>query len=155
MATRKSPDSKALTLRQQGSLHPHPEKVEDPLFQQGVFFDRRDILQVKYEMLRRVQTEGAPVQRCSSAFGLSRQTFYQAQAAFARAGLPGLLHHKPGPHGAHKLTQQVMRFVVESLSQQPSLRSTELSERVLQRFGVTVHPRTLERALQRQQKGGP
>ncbi len=154
MATRKSPDTKALALREHGSLHPHPERVEDPLFQQMPFFDPRDMLQVKYEMLRRVQAEGAAVRRCASAFGLSRQSFYQAQAAFKREGLPGLLHRKPGPHGAHKLTEKVLQFVLECRIQQPALHSAELADRVRQRFGVTVHPRTLERALLRQQKGG-
>jgi transposase len=154
MAKRKSVDPKTLALREHGSLHPHPEKVEDPLFQQGAFFDRRDVVQVKYEMLRRVQAEGLPVQRCASAFGLSRQSFYQAQAAFRRAGLPGLLHRKPGPHGAHKLTEEVLQFVLECHRQQPALRGAELADRVRQRFALTVHPRTLERALQRQQKRG-
>ena len=90
MTKRNPSDPKTRALREQGSLHPHAEKVADALFQQGPFFDRHDIVQVKYEMLRRVQTEGASVQRCASAFGLSRQSFYQTQAAFTRAGLPGL-----------------------------------------------------------------
>ena len=154
MAKKKPSDSKTLALREQGSLHPHPEKVVDSLFQQGAFFDRRDIVQVKYEMLRRARTEGAAVQRCAAAFGLSRQSFYQAQAAFTQEGLPGLLHRKPGPHGAHKLTEEVVQFVAESCTQQPSLRSAELAQRVQERFGVTVHPRTLERALLRRQKKG-
>jgi len=155
MAKKKPPDGKTLALREQGSLHPYPEKVSDPLFQQGAaFFDRRDLVQVKYEMLRRARTEGRPVQRCAAAFGLSRQSFYQALAAFTREGLPGLLHRKPGPHGAHKLTVEVVQFVADCRAQQPSTRSAELAERVRERFGVTVHPRTLERALLRQQKRG-
>jgi transposase len=154
MAKKKPPDGKTLALRKQGSLHPYPEKVSDPLFQQGAFFDRRDIVQVKYEMLRRVRTEGETVLRCAAAFGLSRQSFYQTLAAFTREGLSGLLHRKPGPHGAHKLTVEVAQFVAECRAQQPSVRSAELAERVQERFGVTVHPRTLERALLRQQKKG-
>jgi hypothetical protein len=42
-------------------LNPSPERVTDELFQE--FFDPRDLVQVKYEMLRRVQTEGQPVGR--------------------------------------------------------------------------------------------
>jgi transposase len=154
MGKRKPPDAKSVALSQQGALHPHPQRVIDPLFSEGTFFDRRDLVQVKYEMLRRAHTEGQTVVHCASAFGLSRQSFYQARAAFLRAGLPGLLRGKPGPRGAHKLTEELMRFLRESHEQQPSWGSRELAARVQQRFGVKVHPRTVERALRRQQKGG-
>ena len=52
-------DSKGESLRQQGVLNPHPEKVADPLFHDSEFFDPRDLVQVKYEMLRRVRVEHA------------------------------------------------------------------------------------------------
>jgi hypothetical protein len=54
-------DSKGESLRQQGVLNPHPQKVADPLFLRGEFFDPRDLVQVKYEMLRRVRVEGSSV----------------------------------------------------------------------------------------------
>ena len=34
-------------------LHPHPETVTAALFQDSAFFDPDDLIQVKYEMLRR------------------------------------------------------------------------------------------------------
>jgi hypothetical protein len=60
------------TLRQQGVLNPHPEAVTDPLFQTGDFFDSRDLLQAKYEMLRRVEVDKMPVTEAAAVFGLSR-----------------------------------------------------------------------------------
>ena len=48
------------TLRQTGTLHPHPQAVTDPLFQDQPFFDARDLMQVKYEMLRKVEVDGRP-----------------------------------------------------------------------------------------------
>ena len=51
--------SKADILREEGTLNPAPEKVRDPKFQQSEFFDPRDVVQVKYEMLRRVSVEKA------------------------------------------------------------------------------------------------
>ena len=56
-------DPKLRTLQQQGSLNPRPEAVRDERFIQDDFFDPRDLVQVKYEMLRRVETEGLPVNR--------------------------------------------------------------------------------------------
>src|SRR5512132_4438509 len=96
--------AKAQTLRQQGGLNVHPEAATDPLFQTGDFFDARDLLQVKYEMMRRVEVDKTPVTAAAAAFGLSRPAFYQAQRAVAQQGMAGLIPRKRGPHGAHKFT---------------------------------------------------
>src|SRR4051794_16057897 len=102
--------AKIQTLRQQGVLNPHPDAVTDSLFQTADFFDAQDLLQVKYEMLRRVEVDKAPVTETAVAFGLSRPTFYQAQHAVAEQGLAGLIPRKRGPHGAHKLTPAILDF---------------------------------------------
>ena len=41
-------------LRESRCLNPHPEQVTDPAFLTDGFFDARDAVQVKYEMVRRV-----------------------------------------------------------------------------------------------------
>jgi transposase len=145
-------DAKREALRQHGVLHAHPAKVVDPLFQQHAFFDARDLLQVKYEMLRRVLVEGRSVTAAAAAFGFSRPAFYQALAAYQRHGLPGLLPQRPGPRRAHKLSDTVVDFVLQQRAQEPTLPSAALSRLIAQTFGVTVHPRSLERALARRQK---
>ncbi len=53
--------SKVDALLEEGTLNPAPEKVSDPKFQESEFFDPRDAVQVKYEMLRRVSVENASV----------------------------------------------------------------------------------------------
>ena len=145
-------DPKLEALRQQGCLHPHPERVTDPLFAAADFFDGRDLVQVKYEMVRRVRTEGQPVGASAQAFGFSRPSFYQAQAALEREGLAGLVPKKKGPRRAHKLSPEVMAFVQQQLVQEPGLRSSELVRRVGERFQLKVHPRSIERALARAKK---
>ena len=72
----------ARILREQGCLHPHPEKVTDEAFVASEFFDRRDLVQVKYEMLRRVRVDGHSVSQSAVGFGLSRPSYYEAQAAY-------------------------------------------------------------------------
>ena len=155
MAKTKAPDPKVDALRQQASLNPHPQRVSDPLFAAGDFFDRRDLIQVKYEMVRRVRAEGQSIAQSAKAFGLSRPSFYQAQAALEREGLSGLLAKKRGPRRSHKLGTEVMGFLQEQLSQEPSLSSLELAARVRQRFKLQVHSRSIERALLRQEKKRP
>src|SRR5215472_3585670 len=113
-------DGKTEALRAQGALHPHPETVHDPLFGSHEFFDPRDLVQVKYEMLRRVDIDGQSVTGATAAFGCSRPTFYHAQAAFKAQGLPGLVPRKRGPHGAHKLHPTVMAFVHDLRTDDPT-----------------------------------
>jgi transposase len=145
-------ESKRKTLRSLGALHHHPEQVRDELFQQDGFFDPHDLVQVKYEMLRRVRVDGKPIRRAAKDFGFSRPSVYQARAAFERAGLPGLLPAKRGPRGAHKMDDAVMAFVREQLLSDPAVRAAGLAKRIRARFAIAVHPRTIERALRRQEK---
>jgi transposase len=148
-------DPKVEALRRRSCLNPHPESVADPLFEASDFFDPRDLVQVKYEMLRRVQVEGQSITESASQFGFSRPSFYQAQSAFDLGGLGGLLPKKPGPRHAHKLSEEVVEFVERLRSGDPSFRSAELAERVWERFGRKVHPRSIERALARRKKKRP
>jgi transposase len=145
-------DAKRNQLARRGALHPHPERVIDPLFQDDPFFDTRDAVQVKYEMLRAVREEGRPASQAAVHFGFSRPTFYQARAAFEQAGMPGLLPAKKGPRRAHKLSETVLSFVHEQLEAEPLLSMAAIAERVRERFGLSVHPRSVKRALARHAK---
>jgi len=152
MAHDKPDDVKLQSLKAQGCLNRRPEAVTDLLFREDEFFDPRDLVQVKYEMLRRVRHEGLPVSRASGAFGLSRPAYYQAQFAFLREGLPGLTPKKRGPRGGHKLTEEVLQFVIQERKKDSSMGASELAELVAGRFGMKVHPRSVERALERRKK---
>jgi len=146
---RRGEDPKLAALRAERSLNPRPEAVVDEAFRESEFLDARDLVQVKYEMVRRVQVEGEPVSRAARAFGFSRQSFYQAAAALTAGGLAALVPGRPGPRRAHKLSEEVVAFARERLEAEPSLRSAELAEEIAERFGVRVHPRSVERALVR------
>ena len=73
-------DPKVTALRESRCLNPHPEQVTDPAFLADGFFDARDAVQVKYEMVRAVTADGAPVTAAAAAFGYSRPSYYQAPA---------------------------------------------------------------------------
>jgi len=149
------PDGRLNALRAQGTVNPHPEAVSDPLFQEESFFDPRDAMQVKYEMLRRVRREGAPVQSAAKAFGFSRVAWYEAQRRFETEGLAGLLPKRRGPKGGHKLSGEVVAFLSEVRSNEGSLPEDVLAARVQERFGITVHRRSIERVIVRQEKKRP
>ncbi len=145
-------DTKLGTLQQQGTLNPRPKDVSDELFLRDDFFDPRDLVQVKYEMLRRVQTEGQSVTDAAANFGFSRPSFYQALSGFEQDGLAGLVPRKRGPKQAHKLTEEVLTFIGEVRQKEPSVRLPDLVKLIQERFGTKVHPRSIERSLVRHQK---
>lgn len=145
-------DAKEQALEEEGVRNPDPERVSDERFREEGFFDPRDLVQVKYEMVRRVRAEGATVTEAAETFGFSRPTFYQAQRGLDEEGLPGLLPKRPGPRGAHKLTEEVMAFVDELRERDSGMDARELSQRIGERFGFSIHPRSIERALARREK---
>jgi transposase len=150
---KQKPDEKLAALRKYHALNLRPEAVTDPAFAgDNPFFDARDLVQVKYEMLRRVYKDGRPVAHVAAAFGFSRPSFYQARAAFQAEGLPGLLPERPGPRRAHKLTGEIMDWIDHVMVENPLLRGPQLADMVHEVFGVSVHARSIERALARRQK---
>jgi transposase len=147
MAKQRNPDPKEKALAEHGAVNPRPDKVTDELFLTHPFFDPRDIVQVKYEMLRRVRVDGWRVTLAALAFGFSRVAFYRARAAFERHGLPGLVPRRPGPRGAHKLTPERLAVLEQALTEDPSLRPADLAELAKDRLDVQIHPRTIERVM--------
>ncbi len=147
-------DRKLAALRAQHAAHPRPGTVRDPAFASGdPFFDPRDLVQVRYEMLRRVREEGQSVTATAAAFGVSRPAFYAAAANFAQAGLPGLVPERPGPRRASKLSEAVVDALAASLAADSSLSSADLARIALEQFGIGVHRRSVERALGRRKRG--
>ena len=148
----KKPDDKAKALRQRGCLNPRSEHVRDELFDANEFFDPQDLVQVKYEMLRRVRAEKQTVSRTAEDFGFSRPSFYEAQRQFDQEGLVGLVPKKRGPRGGHKLTPQIIEELAQAQSEDPALGIEDLVELVRTRFGKKVHRRSVERALHGRKK---
>lgn len=139
--------AKVKALLEEGTLNPGPEKVHDAKFRESEFFDPRDLVQVKYEMLRRVSIEKTSVTEATEEYGVSRPTYYQTKANFDQAGIAGLVPKKRGPRGPHKLQGEALAFVQQQLVAGQPVRARELAKLVRQEFGLTIHPRTIERAV--------
>jgi transposase len=155
MARPKKPkDDKTENLRKYGALNPHPNKVSEKIFSDSAleFFDPRDLVQVKYEMLRAVDKEGRSVKQASEAFGFSRPAFYQAHSQLKEGGVTSLAKKRPGPKSPHKLTADVLSFIEEMIEEGKPLGARKLAPLIRQKFGKDVHPRTIERAVRRRKK---
>jgi transposase len=156
MATRNSrADPKQAALAAARCLNPHPEQVTAPEFAGSEFFDARDAMQVKYEMVRKVKAGGVSVTYAAAAFGYSRPAYYAAAAALEQSGLEGLVPARPGPRSGHKITEEICLWAEQQLAARPGLRPGQLAGLIQERFGVRAHPRSVERALARYRERHP
>ena len=130
-------------------MNSSPEKVRDPKFLANEFFDPRDLVQVKYEMLRRVSVENVPVTEATEDYGVSRPTFYQAQEKFAEAGIAGPGSEEARPPRPPQTSGRGMEVRREASRVGRADSSRQLAALIRQKFDLEIHPRTIERTLAR------
>jgi transposase len=145
-------DEKIKKLSENGSLNSNPRKVIDVQFKANIFFDANDLVQVKYEMLRRVNYDSWPITQATKEFGLSRPAFYQTQSAFEKNGLPGLLPQKRGPKQPHKLSKEIMEFIQKQKKHNAQISVTDLVAAIEKYFAISIHKRSIEKYLAKRQK---
>jgi transposase len=133
-----------------GAWNAKASLVEHPLFVQSDFFDPRDKVQVKYEMLRAHAVDEVAVSAASQQFGYSRDSFYTAMEALLSEGVTGLADGKRGPKEPHKLTPEVQAFIHRQIERTPDISSQDLAERIEAERGVQVHRRSVERFRQKE-----
>jgi transposase len=152
MAKAKKRDPKSEALAQDGVLNPDPAAVRDALFAGNPFFDAKDLVQVRYEMVRRHKADGIAISEAAATFGVTRPTFYKAQNTLQTVGLAGLLPSRRGPKGGHKVSAEVVAFVADLKATSSEITTPQCLDAIEARFGVKVHRRSLERALARKKK---
>ena len=150
--SRRSKDAKAEALRSCGALHPDPGAVKEEAFSSHEFFDPRDRVQVKYEMVRRHRIDGHPITEVAKVFGMSRQAFYKTAATLEGQGIPGLLPRRRGPKRARKCTDEVLDFVEQWEATPIAERGDDVVQAIERHFGIRLHPRSLDRAMVRRNK---
>ena len=152
MEDRRDQSDKQDRLQRSGTLNRAPEAVSDPMFATGDFFDSRDLLQVRYEMVRLVRLGQATLAQAAARFGVSRPTCFRMVKSFDTGGLHGLVPAQRGPRGPHKITPEMLRFVDDYRAMHGRVGARRLAPLIEVEFGVRVHPRGLEKALERVQK---
>ena len=150
MAKLKKPDQKALELKRTGTLNPRPDSVSDGLFKETPFFDRKDLLHVRYEMLRRQR--GRRLDRrcgyqvwCFPPHGLSGQGCIPASRPERFA--PQAPRAKKGTSYPRRSSSMCGACELRPRPDDHRLHPGRSGE-----FGITVHRRSLERALAAKKK---
>ncbi len=140
-------DSKEDILKATGTYNRAHDSVTADEFQHGIFFDPKDLTQVKYEMLRSVAKEGTSISDAAEKYGLSRQTYYISKNAVENQGMGGLIPQKRGPKGSYKLTDQAAKFIDDYIKEHPQANPAEINQALAQATGILVHNRTISRYL--------
>jgi transposase len=144
--------SKAQILKRKKCFNKKARQVDDPLFSQYDFFDPQDIIQVKYEMLRRVKNDEWTISKAAKSFGFSRPSFYSARKAFEEKGLLGLLPGTTGPKSPHKLTDKVLNYILAQIKKDNPPAPSDMVKMIKKKFGFKIHVRTIQRALKKKGK---
>ena len=87
----------------------------------------------------------------TALFALSRPTFYAALSAWEQAGISGLLPQPTGPRHAHKLPEEI---IAELQPLAKTRSAAELAVWLQEQRSLSVHARSIERALKRAAKKG-
>ena len=142
-----STQSRMEALERARLVHPRPDAITAELFcSEHPFFLAADKVQVKYEMLRAVAVDRETIVAAAAAHGYSRAEFYLVQAAFGERGMAGLVDERRGRKGPTKISGEIAAFLRDA---PPERSGAELAREVEDRFGVSLHRRTVERARAR------
>lgn len=149
---KKKDKEKVEYLKENGTFNQNHSAVKDKLFTQKEFFDCRDIIQVKYEMLRKGRKKNCPVKKTAKLFGMSRQNYYKVKNVFDQEGMAGLLPKRRGPKHAFKLTDDIAKFIETLVKEAPGVTDSQIAQKIKAQFKLIIHPRTIERFLKDQKK---
>lgn len=131
-------------------LNRTPELVQDVRFiKQADFFDSKDIVQVKYELLRRCEVEGNDVASSCLGFGVSRTTYYKVKQAFLRGGLPALMGQPRGRPHPIKVNDVVRGHLIAEKVKNPKFTAREMAAAVKERYHVQLSERMIQYVWQR------
>ncbi len=137
-------------LRSALCLHRSPESVKDETFiEQSDFFDPKDIVQVKYELLRRCEVDGRDVAATCLDFGFSRTTYYKVQQAFLSGGMPSLMGRQRGRPKPIKVTDVVLGYTIAEKAKNPKLTAKDMAAALDARYHVHLSERMVQYLWQR------
>ena len=145
-------NDKTQHLRKSKTLNPKPEAVSDPLFEGSPFFDPRDLLQVRYEMIR-AHKKGTTMEEVAANYGVSVPTCVRAKRAFREGGLQALIPERRGPRGPRKITPEVLQFAQDYRATHSDVSIRKLADITGEHFGMSIHFSGLHRALSKKNSG--
>jgi transposase len=144
--------NKVKSLIENGSFNRNADTVSNHMFKSNPYFDPQDLVQVKYEMLRAVKSDGLNVADASRQFGFSRTAYYKIEKRFHNAGVEGLCAQKTGPKAPAKITHEIVGLADNLRVEHPGITNDEVIKEIEAQTGVTIHKRSLQRAQSKKKR---
>lgn len=128
-----------------GTYNKNYEKVKNKKFLSDPFYDPKDAVQVKYEMLKDAADGSQAVAKIADEFGFSRASFYKIKNAFDSKGLSALVPEKTGPRKPYKLIEFYQDYIDNYIAENPKASSNEIAINLKKDMGIDINKRTIER----------
>ncbi len=88
----------------------------------------------------------------TAEFGVSVPTCVRIRRSFREGGLQALAPLRRGPRRAHKVSDEILDFIAAYRSEHGPVGTRRLAPVIEERFGVSLHPRTINKAIERSKK---
>lgn len=122
------------------------DRVTDDVFADSQLLDPRDLLQVRYEIVRAVDNGESP-ERVAPRFGVSGMTARRCVERLAGGGILALVPERSGPRGPRALGAEAEAFVDAFALAHPLASGREVHEALEAALAPGVSQRTVERRL--------
>ena len=136
-------------LKASNTFNPDYDKISDPKFSIDSIMDPRDLLQVRYELVRSVEYDNTPITHAAEEYGVSERTARRYIQSMKAGGLSALIPGKSGPSGPSVLKQEVCDFIDAYVASHPRASGKKVCDAIAQSMNISVGQRTVERYLQK------
>ena len=110
-------------------------------------------MQVKYEMLRHARLDGVSKAAAAALFGVSRPTYLPGGGGLRTRWHGGLAAAARGGRSPPTSSpREVMTLIEQHQREGGPLQARALALLVQSKLGISVHPRSIERAVARKKK---
>ena len=131
------------------------DKVTEPRFLDSDLFDPKDLLQVRYEMVRSIKEGVITLDEVPSKYGVSAMTAKRCVSSLEKGGIIALVPERKGPKGPSSLDDESLRFIDSYIAEHPKASGRKVHDALEAEKHVGVSKRTVERYLSsKKAKGG-
>lgn len=134
-------------LKESNTYNPKCDKVTACDFIENEVMDSRDLLQVRYEIVRAIEYDNKPVKEICSEFGVSASTARRYVRNLKEGGLIALVPEQKGPSGPTKLSKDAADFIDTYLKNNPKASGGKVHNALENRLHPGISKRTVERYL--------
>ena len=131
------------------------DKVIASRFIESDLYASRDLLQVRYELVRSIEEGDIALDEVPDKYGVSSVTAKRYVRSFKEGGMIALVPEQKGPKGPSSLDDEALRFIDSYIAEHPKASGRKVHEALESERHLGISKRTVERYLSsKKAKGG-